>query len=212
MDQQDQGPAERLNFTGRKSRNPAAPVGKVEVINVRAIVYGIVLFGALVAIAFFYRLATGESALDKLTEFTFSVKEPVVEDFELSDPVRDILQEAPEKLPDQIDLEERPNIHMTVVPSEVKVAEEVVQTTNVEVEAPKIDMETADIDVDAPEEISETSRARPTSSSTRTPTRVRSPACTCSIARPAPAGPCGRCPRHSATRTRPRWASSGRPT
>ena len=139
---------------GEKTSGPA----KVEVISYRAIVYGLVLFALLVGLAFFWRLATTDDTLKKLKEFEFTVKEPVVEHFELSDPVRDIIQERKEELPEEVAQVERPDIHMTVVPTEVKAADETVQTTNIEVETPEINIETAEIDIDAPEEISETSQ------------------------------------------------------
>lgn len=138
----------------KKTARPAT-VGDVEVFNVRAVLYGVAIFCLLLLVAFFWKLATSEGMLDRLKEFQFSVKEPVVEDFELSDPVRDILEERREELPEDVMPEERPDIHMSVVPTEVEAADEVIQTENIEVETPEINLESAEIDIDAPEEISE---------------------------------------------------------
>jgi len=163
MDEKAESLWARLNLWPRlkrllpRRRKPKVEVPKVEVISKRAILYGVALFALLLAIAFFWKLATTEGALDKLKLFEFSVREPVTEDFELSDPVRDILEERPEQLPEEVATEERPNIQIAVVPTEVKVAQETIQTANIEVETPEINLEATEIDVDAPEEISEAS-------------------------------------------------------
>ena len=130
---------------------------RCQIISGRAVLYGLALFGLLIALALFWRLAVVEDPSAKLKEFEFSVQEPVVEDFELSDPMRDILQERPEELPEEIQAEEKPDIHVAVVPKDVAVAEEVIQTANIEVETPDVSVDATEVDLDAPEEITEAS-------------------------------------------------------
>ena len=137
-----------------KHKPPAKKVAHTEVINTRAVLYGVGIFCLLVVITMFWRLYPAIGAMEKLKEFEFTVEEPIVEDFVLRDPMRDILQETPEEMPEDPEQEERPNIHVTVKPTEVEVTDEVIQTTNIEVDTPDIDMDTTDIDIDAPEEIS----------------------------------------------------------
>ena len=131
---------------------------RIEVINKKAVLYGLALFGLLVALAFYWRLAANSAASRQtLREFEFSVQEPVVEDFALRDPVRDILREQPEELPKDMTEEERPDIHIAVAPADVKPTDEVIQTENIEVETPQIEVKATEIDIDAPEHITEKS-------------------------------------------------------
>jgi len=130
---------------------------KAQVISGRAVLYGLALFGLLVALALFWRLAVVEDPAAKLKEFEFAVQEPIVEEFELSDPMRDILQERPEELPEEVQTEEKPDIHVSVVPTDVVVTEEMIQTQNIEVDAPDISVDATEVDIDSPEEITEAS-------------------------------------------------------
>ena len=59
-DDTDSKPGELKFFTTKDGRKSSAPA-KVEVINYRAIVYGLVLFALLVGLAFFWRLATSRN-------------------------------------------------------------------------------------------------------------------------------------------------------
>jgi len=131
--------------------------GTVQVISKRAVVLGLLVFALLATGAFFIRLATRARSKKKLVEFEFTVDEPDTEDFELKEPMRDILQEQVEELEEIVEVEERPDIHMTVVPTDVEVLEEVIQSKNIEVETPEIMVDATEIDIDAPEEISEVS-------------------------------------------------------
>ncbi len=147
------GSSPRRSGYGRAGGRPP----DMEIIDKRAVLYGLGLFCLLIAIAFFWRFSTAGFSRHKLREFEFAVEEPVTEEFELKEPMRDILQERPEELPEEIEVEQRPDIHMTVVPTDVEVIEEVIQSQNIEVETPDIEVEATEIDIDAPEEISEMS-------------------------------------------------------
>ena len=136
--------------TAKQARAP-----RTEVISIRAVLCGILLFCGLVGIALVWRLSATSEALSKLREFEFTVAEPVMDEFELDDPMRDILEERPENVDEMDQVEEKPDIHMTVKPTDVKVVEEVIQTDNVEVETPDISPDSTQIEVDAPQEITE---------------------------------------------------------
>jgi len=116
-----------------------------------------VLSAALVAAAVFWRLNPAEGLRKVLQTFEFTVAEPVPEDPTFKDPMRDILMEKPEDVPEDIQQEERPDIHMTVKPTDIQPTEEVIQTTNIQVETPDIQVRATEVDLDAPEEISERS-------------------------------------------------------
>ncbi len=129
----------------------------VEVVNKRAVLLGMGLFALLVAIALFWKLYPADDTKAKLKEFEFSVDEPVVEQFELSEPKRDLILEDPEQLTDEPDIDERPDIRMTVTETDVVMTEEFVQTRNIEIDTPEISLDATEVDIDAPEEISEES-------------------------------------------------------
>ena len=130
-----------------------------EVINWKAIFYGTSVFFMIVAGAFFYRLSFASDKQPKLKEFEFTVEKPATEEFELKEPMRDILQEEPEEIPEEMEVVERPDIQMTVVQTDVEVVQDVVMTENIEVDTPEIDIEAVEIDIDAPEEITEVAEA-----------------------------------------------------
>lgn len=128
----------------------------VEVINLRAVMIGICVFAIIFVTAVFWRMATKIRTKKELQEFRFELEEPVVDPFELRDPMRDILEERREDL-DAVEVEERPDIQISVAPTEVAVFEEVVQTRQIDIEVPEIEIEATEIDLDAPEEIVEIS-------------------------------------------------------
>ncbi len=139
----------------RTAQPPEADV-MVQVINPRAVVIGLLFFALIIAAMFFIRLAGQTSAQKKLTEFEFTVDQPDKEEFELKEPIRDIMREQVEEM-DQIEIEERPDIQMTVMPTEVEVVETVIQSRNIDVITPDIQVDAIEIDIDAPEEITEIS-------------------------------------------------------
>jgi hypothetical protein len=154
----DRGP----EASGRSGASAGPPPAKrapgIEVIDKRAVTYGLIVFLLLVALAFYWRLSALRETRLRLGEFEFSVAEPVVEDFVLSDPVRDIIRELPETLPKEATVDERPDLHLTVAPTNVMVLEEVVQSQNIQVETPEIEVKATEIDIDAPQVISEASQ------------------------------------------------------
>ncbi|MDP6546306.1 MAG: terpene cyclase/mutase family protein [Phycisphaerae bacterium] len=129
----------------------------VEVVNKRAVLVGTLIFTVLVAISVFWKLYPAADTKANLKEFQFSVDEPVVEKFELSDPKRDLILEQPEELADETELDERPDIRMTITETDVVMTEEFVQTQNIEVDTPEISLDATEVDIDAPEEITEES-------------------------------------------------------
>jgi hypothetical protein len=147
-----------IRFSSRTKEEIEQQAPKTEVFSKRALLYGLAIFAVLVAIAFYWRLSTASGSRPGLQEFEFTVGEPPIDDFELKDPMRDILHEQPEDLPKDAQAEERPDIHIAVAPSEVK-AEEVIQSENIEVETPQIDVKATEVDIDAPEQITEKAEA-----------------------------------------------------
>ncbi|MBM4037174.1 MAG: terpene cyclase/mutase family protein [Planctomycetes bacterium] len=141
---------------GTHSKEELARGAHVQVISPRAVLLGLLIFALLGLGAFFWRLAAQRGSQAVLKEFEFSIEEPVADDFELKDPIRDILRETPEEMPKEKE-EERPDIQMAVVPAEVQVPEEHIKSENIEVETPTIEPAATEIDLDAPEQISETS-------------------------------------------------------
>lgn len=139
---------------GTHTKEELARAARVEVISPRAVLLGLLIFLLLGLGAFFWRLAATRGTQAVLKEFEFSIEEPVVDDFELKDPIRDILRETPEDMPKELE-EERPDIQMAVLPAEVKVPEEHIKSENIEVETPEIEPTATEIDLDAPEHITE---------------------------------------------------------
>ncbi|MDA0838556.1 MAG: FHA domain-containing protein [Planctomycetota bacterium] len=130
---------------------------EMEIINWRAVVYGLLIFVLIGVGAFFYRMTAITSTKKKMEEFEFTIAEPAVEKFELNDPQRDIIQEQIQEMPQELELQETPDIQVTVQPTEVEVTQEVIQTDNIEIDTPEIDISSTEIDIDAPEEITEIS-------------------------------------------------------
>ncbi len=129
----------------------------VEVVNKRAVIVGSMVFALLIGVSVFWKLYPAADTKAKLKEFQFSVDEPVVEKFELSDPKRDLILEQPEEMAEETDIDERPDIRMTITDTDVVITEEFVQTKNIEVDTPEISLDAAEVDIDAPEEIAEES-------------------------------------------------------
>jgi hypothetical protein len=127
----------------------------VESVSFRGVIIGLLLFSLLAAGTFVWRITSAQPTRAKLPEFEFSVQEPDKEKFELKEPLRDILKEKPEEMVEEVQVEEKPDIHMTVTPTEVEVTEEVIQSRNIEVETPLINPKATEIEIDAPEEISQ---------------------------------------------------------
>ena len=129
-----------------------------EILDRRAVLAGLAVSACLLLGTFIWKLAPRTDALRRLEQFEFSVTEPAVEEFELADPIRDILQERPEEMTEDVESIEIPDIHMATSPAELPTEQAVVQSPNVEIETPKIEVAAAEIDLqDTPLEIEETS-------------------------------------------------------
>ncbi len=125
------------------------------IIDKRAVVVGLAIGASLLVIAILWKLAPNPNAFGVLQEFEFTVAEPDLEDFELEDPIRDIINERPEE--QEMQDVETPNIQIAVTPTEV-VEQDIVKSSNLQIDAPEIDVMADEIEIqDTPLEISETS-------------------------------------------------------
>jgi hypothetical protein len=143
-------------MSAKRSASTRDGSGHIEIINVRAMLMGLGVFVMLVLVAVFWRMAAQHRTKKVLQEFEFKINEPIVEKFELRDPMRDILRERRDDL-DAVEVDERPDFVMSVAPSDVAVFEQVVQVRQLEIETPEIEVESEPIDLDAAEEIVEVS-------------------------------------------------------
>jgi hypothetical protein len=148
-----------IKYSERSQEDISRESAPSVVFSPRAVIGGLLLFAGLLSVAFIWKLTSDSEGKEPLKEFEFTVDEPEPDEFELEDPMRDILREQPEEIVEEIEVEEKPDIHMTVVPEEVEVTEEVVETRNIEIETLDIQIDASEIDVDAPEEIVEVSEA-----------------------------------------------------
>ena len=133
----------------------------------RALMLGAILFGALCFGAALWRIAVkSDSVLKKPAEFEFSVQEHQVEEFKIREVQRDIVHERSSDVPETFESvkanqrEERPDIHITTNPERVGMtqAQEVIQSSNVQIETPKIEVGGTEVGIsDAPQEISQVS-------------------------------------------------------
>ncbi len=128
---------------------------QVEIISRRGVVFGVILSASLIAGMFLWRLASRTETIKKLVEFEFSVEEPEQEEFDLKEPMRDILQEQQDRLEEVVEVEEQPDIQMTVLPTDVDIVEEFIHSKQIDVQTPDIEVEAQEVDIDAPEQITE---------------------------------------------------------
>lgn len=127
-----------------------------EIIDRKAVIYGLCVFALLVGGGVVYKFSSPGTPVPSQREFEFAVEEPIVEKFEMTEPQRDIVTEKPEDMKDDVK-EERPDVHMTVKPTDIKPTEEVISTSQVQIDTPDIKVKATEVDVDAPVEISEKS-------------------------------------------------------
>ena len=140
-------PPPRVSFQKRGVENT--------VFDKRAMGVGLLVCALLFLLAVVWRFAAKTDSLKKAEEFQFSVAEHVVEEFQLRDPVRDIVKERPDNLAEAVLTEEKPNIQITTAPRETPVVQEVIQSRNVEINTPRIEVSATSVDIqDAPLEIS----------------------------------------------------------
>jgi len=151
--------AKSATITAKKSRSLSTLAGDESIIDKRAVTIGLALSAALVVLGLAWKLTTAATSQRKPEEFKFSVDEPKTEEFKVNDPVRDIIKERPENEEKVEEIkDERPNIQISTNPVDVPVPQEVVQSKNLDVATPKIDVAGSVTDVpDAPLEISQVS-------------------------------------------------------
>ena len=130
-----------------------------QIIDRRALVIGLVISSVIVAGTLAWKLTPESGTLRKQEEFQFSIAEPDLEEFKIDDPVRDLIQEKPEEVP-EVSAEdfETPDIQITTEPVDVAVEQAVVRSPKINIDAPILDVMSDQLDFeDAPLEISETS-------------------------------------------------------
>ncbi len=126
---------------------------KEPIIEPKAVVYGLIIFAILGLGAFVWRIKLADTAERTLERFVFRPEDPEEEDMEIKEPQQEILTDTIEEMPEEEEIHETPNIHVSVEPVEVEVDAEVIQTENVEV-SDEIDVNFRDMDIpDAPEEV-----------------------------------------------------------
>ena len=126
-------------------------------LDAKSVVIGLVIFALLVGGAYLWRFRAADSSKKVLEEFEFALEEPDLEDFDLKEPQREILQEQIDEVfqPQEDMVEERPDIQISTDPVEAEVTEEVIQTDAVEV-VQDIAVEFAEMEIlDAPEDVTE---------------------------------------------------------
>jgi hypothetical protein len=149
MTQTEPKPAQDL----RNELGSATPI-----IDRKALLGGLLIGLGLLSIVLIWKLAPNPNTLRRQDEFEFSVAEPEVDDFELTDPIRDLISERSEEMMEEIEEIETPNVQISVDPTEVVIEQPIVQSTNVDIEAPQIDIDALEVEIeDTPLEISETS-------------------------------------------------------
>ena len=144
-------PTERV-----KQRKPIDELGPpTPIVDRKAVLAGVIISAGLLVFAILWKLAPNPNVLGELQDFEFTVAEPDTDEFELEDPIREIIKERPEE--QEMQEVEAPNIQIATVPTEV-VEQDIVKSINVQIDAPEIDVLSDEIEIqDTPFEISETS-------------------------------------------------------
>ncbi len=144
----------------RRRRDPEdleRGAAKERFLDAKSVVIGLSVFALLVGGAYLWRFRAADEVKKVLEEFEFALDEPDMEEFELKEPQREILQEQIEEVfqPQEDMLEERPDIQITADPVEAEVREEVVKTDAVEM-VEDIAVEFTEMEIlDAPEDVTE---------------------------------------------------------
>lgn len=127
-----------------------------ELFDRRAVIYGLLVAGLVLMIAFVWTLAPNLSSLRKVErDFEFAVAEPKIEEFKLNEPIRDIMKETSVmETMERVEQVEAPNIQVSTAPTEVKVEQMVIKSENISMETPKIDVGATETEIqDAPLDI-----------------------------------------------------------
>ena len=128
--------------------------GRERIIDVKSVVIGVLLFVLLIGGASLWRLATSDRLLKPLKSFEFTPDTPDTEEFELKEPLRELIEERLLDEPEELqEIEHTPNIQVTTEITESTIAEEVIKTESIEVTT-DIDIDVTEMDIiDAPEEV-----------------------------------------------------------
>jgi hypothetical protein len=128
--------------------------GRESIIDARSIILGVSLFAIIIVSAAVWRLAGDDRLLKPLKEFEFTPEAPETDEFELKEPLRELIEERQLDQPEELqEIEQRPNIQITTEVTESTIIEEVIQTESIDVTT-DIDIDVTDMDIiDAPEEL-----------------------------------------------------------
>ena len=128
--------------------------GRERIIDAKSVIIGLLIFVLLVGGASIWKLATSDRLLKPLKEFEFTPEAPDTEDFELKEPLRELIEERPLDEPEELrEIEHTPNIQVTTEITESTIVEEVIKTESIEVTT-DIDIDMTEMDIiDAPEEV-----------------------------------------------------------
>jgi len=133
-----------------------------QIIDRRAILMGLVVSAVFLLAAIAWRITPSAAVLSRaIEEFVFEVTEPKVEDYQIKEPIRDIMTERKEEMGEQaekVDAFDTPDIQVSTAPQSVPVEQSVIQSKNVDIATPKIEVAATELNVqDAPLEISRVS-------------------------------------------------------
>ncbi|MFC1462068.1 prenyltransferase/squalene oxidase repeat-containing protein [Verrucomicrobiota bacterium] len=125
------------------------------IIDARSIIAGLLIFGSAITGASLWHFTHGDDSLKRLKDFEFTPAEPDTEDFELKEPLRELMKEQILDEPEIKEIEETPNIQMTTEITESTLEEEVIKTETIEMTT-DVDVDITEMDlIDAPEELTE---------------------------------------------------------
>lgn len=145
-----------IRYEARDPGELERAAAKESVFDLKSVIVGLVIFLLLIFGAFLIRFTASGEFMKKLETFEFTSDTPEEEEIEITEPQREILEEQVQDEPEEMEeIEERPNIQITEVPTQVTEVQEVVKTEAIEVTT-DIDVEVTEMDiVDAPEELAE---------------------------------------------------------
>jgi hypothetical protein len=135
---------------GHRTEEELKQIGRTRVLDTKSVVFGVSIFLFLAISASLWRFHFKEGSLKKLREFEFTPQEPETEEFELKEPLRELLEQQLEK-PEM--MEETPTIQMTPEITESEVQEEVIKTEQIEMTT-DMELKVTEMDIiEAPEDL-----------------------------------------------------------
>ncbi len=147
-----------------KGRTLAEELGAdTQIIDRRAVLIGLIVSALILLGAILWRITPSAAILSRaIEEFVFEVSEPKVEPYPIKEPIRNIMPERKEEMADQsetVNQLDTPDIQVSTAPQSVPVEQNVIQSKNVDIASPRIEVAATELNVqDAPLEISQTSK------------------------------------------------------